>query len=156
VAGISVDPPAQNAAMVAKLRLPFPLLSDPDGTAAIKPYDVWNDQASIALPALVLVGPDGDDVWRQVSRDFADRATEEEVLARVQGQGWPAVSQEAPAPGDAQPGERAMPVEKLVPYFRGATFAAKALAGRVPDAKAEADALVAEYDRYQQAVKTLR
>lgn len=46
--GISVDSPAQNAATVEKLRLPFPLLSDPEGTQAIRPYDVWHGGKSSA------------------------------------------------------------------------------------------------------------
>ena len=33
VAGVSVDPPQNNARMVGKLLLPFPLLSDPRGSS---------------------------------------------------------------------------------------------------------------------------
>jgi peroxiredoxin len=36
LAGISVDPPANNAGMVGKLLLPFPLLSDPEGELATR------------------------------------------------------------------------------------------------------------------------
>ena len=39
VAAISVDPLAANAAMVEKLRLPFPVLSDPGGEHVLQPYN---------------------------------------------------------------------------------------------------------------------
>ena len=42
MAGISVDSVDQNHAMVDKLMLPFPLLSDPDGRV-IKECNVWMD-----------------------------------------------------------------------------------------------------------------
>ncbi len=55
VVDISVDPPERNTAMVAKLRLPYPLLADPDGERAIKPDGVWHDGQDFARPAVVLV-----------------------------------------------------------------------------------------------------
>ena len=42
LAGISVDPIENNRAMVEKLLLPFPLLSDPEGRV-IKEWGVWSD-----------------------------------------------------------------------------------------------------------------
>ena len=41
LAGISVDPPSNNASMVGKLLLPFPLLSDPEGELA-RLFGLWN------------------------------------------------------------------------------------------------------------------
>jgi hypothetical protein len=50
VAGISVDPVVNNRAMVEKLLLPFPLLSDPEGRV-IKAWGVWTDgEGGIARP----------------------------------------------------------------------------------------------------------
>lgn len=63
--GISVDPPERNAAMVAKLRLPYPLLTHPDGEGAIKPYGVWDDGQDFARPAVVLVTLDESEALRQ-------------------------------------------------------------------------------------------
>ena len=41
ITAICVDTPEQNKAMIAKLILPFHILSDPEGDRAIKPYGVW-------------------------------------------------------------------------------------------------------------------
>lgn len=156
VVGISVDPPPQNAAMVEKLQLPFPLLSDPDGSGAIKPYDVWHDDASIARPAIVLVRPDGEVAFRHVGGDFADRPTEDDVLAEVRALDLPAIEQPAPRPGRAEPGERAVDLGWLPAYLRGAKFAATAVGMRVPEAAEQVETLKAEYDRYQAALKALQ
>ena len=73
--GVSVDAPEQNAALVESLRLPFPVLSDPDRSLAVEPFGVAdpNDERNIARPAMILVAPGGDEVFRFESRDFADR-----------------------------------------------------------------------------------
>ncbi len=142
--------------MVAKLGLPFPLLSDPDGSGAIRPYDVWNAEASLAQPAVVVVRPDGEVAFRQVGGDYAERATEEDVLAAVTALGLGPTVQEPPSPGDPQPGPRAYDLDKLPVYFRGAKFAVTAVRGRVPAAAGTADELLAEYDRYLEAVQRRR
>ncbi len=141
--------------MVEKLHLPFPLLSDPDGTGAIKPYDVWDQERAVARPAVVIVDTAGEQVYRQVSRDFADRLTEDDVVAEVRTLQLPPVIQDPPSPGEPQPSERAMPVAALGPYYRGAKFAATAVGMRVAEAAREADALAEEVARYAEAVKTL-
>lgn len=151
--GISVDPVGRNAAMVDKLRLPFPLLSDPGGAGAIKRYDVWHPEPKVARPATVVVGPDGVVASRRVGTDYADRPTEQEVLDEVMRLRLPATTQPAPRPGTPEPSERAVDPSGLPNYLRGAKFAATAMGMRQPDVKVEADALVAEYDRYLAVVK---
>jgi len=80
VAGISVDPVDNNRAMVDKLLLPFPLLSDPDG-GVIKAWDVWNENdGGIAKPSIFAIRNDGSIGWAYVGRDFADRPTDDEVF----------------------------------------------------------------------------
>lgn len=142
--------------MVDKLGLPFPLLSDPDGERAIKAYGVWNPDAAIAKPAVVVVGPDGGERFRQVGGDFADRITEEELLDAVGRLDLPGTSQPPPQPGTPEPGERAVDLSWLPAYYRGAKFAATAIKGRVPEAKGDADRLLAEYDRYLDALRWRR
>lgn len=154
--GISVDSVGANAAMVDKLGLPFPLLSDPDGSGAIKPYDAWHPEPSIARPAVVFVDPDGRQVFRRVGTDFADRPTEADLLAVVEDRGLPPTTQEPPRPGDPRPGERAVDLGWLPAYLRGAKFAATALGMRVPQAGDQVEVLTAEYDRYLQAVRQRR
>ena len=47
MAGVSVDPPSRNSAMVEKLDLPLPLLSDPRGDF-IKRLGLWNDEEGVS------------------------------------------------------------------------------------------------------------
>lgn len=150
--------------MIEKLDLPFPFLSDPDRSAAIGPYGLENtvDPRALARPAIVLVGPDGEEAWRWESRDFADRIPEEEVVAAARELGLDPVAAEPVAPGTPEPGPGAMRRLDLVPYFRGAKFAAQAMylrlraePGAKEPAKAESLAFAAEADRYIAALKDL-
>jgi peroxiredoxin len=50
IVGISVDPPSNNARLVGKLQLPFPLLSDPEGEV-IRRYGLWNADEGVAVPS---------------------------------------------------------------------------------------------------------
>ena len=85
VAGVVVDEPAQNAAMVEKLMLPFPVLSDPEGRV-IQAYDVWNPaEGGIARPALFLVEPGLRVTRLYLGTDFADRPTDDELFEAVAG-----------------------------------------------------------------------
>ncbi len=81
VAAISVDTVEQNQAMIDKLLLPFPVLSDPDATV-IEPWGVLNAaEKGIARPALFLVLPDWSVAFQYVGEDFTDRPTDEELFA---------------------------------------------------------------------------
>ncbi len=83
VAAIVVDEQSKNLAMVQKLFLPFPILSDPDARV-IHSYDVWNPtDGGVAKPALFLVRPDGSVAFEYVGTDFADRPEDEELVAAV-------------------------------------------------------------------------
>lgn len=85
LAGISVDSVDQNKAMVDKLLLPFPLLSDPGGRV-IKDWDVWMDgDGGLAKPSIFAIRRDGSIAWEYVGRDFADRPTDEELFNSLQG-----------------------------------------------------------------------
>lgn len=161
VAAIDVDSPDQHAAMVEKLKLPFPMLSDPDRSQAIAPYGLTDhhDPRNVSKPALVAARPGGEEVYRFVARDYADRLPEDEILKVLNAQGLPAVTQPPPTPGHPRPGPRAMPVRAMIPYFRGGRFAALALGLRHrhlgEDFKADSKAFVAEMDRFVEAVKYL-
>ena len=85
VAGISVDPVENNRAMVDKLLLPFPLLSDPEG-GVIKDWGVWNDaDGGLARPSIFALKKDGSVVWRYVGVDYADRPTDDELFESLRG-----------------------------------------------------------------------
>ena len=158
VAGVSIDPVGANAAMVDKLRLPFPLLSDPERSIAITPYGVADarDPRNIAVPTTIVIAPDGAEVWRKVSFDFAERPEEDEVLDLLRSMRWPATTQPLPAPGTPEPGPKAMPFESLSAYFRGAKFAAIAMSRRFPEAKENAKGYATQMDRYIEAVHAVR
>ena len=162
MAVIDIDSPEQHAAMVEKLRLPFPMLSDPDRSGAIEPFDLADrrDPRNLAVPALVAIEPGGEEVHRFVSRDYADRLPEDDLLETLQSRGLPPAHQPEPTPGDPRPGPRAMPLDAMIPYFRGGRFAALALGLRHrrlgEEFKSDAKAFVAEMDRFAEAVKKLR
>jgi peroxiredoxin len=87
VAAISVDTVEQNRAMVNKLLLPFPVLSDPDAVM-IEPWGVLNAaEKGIAKPALFLVLPDWTLAFRYVGEDFTDRPADEELFAAAAAAG---------------------------------------------------------------------
>lgn len=138
--------------MTAKLGLPFPLLADRGGEAAIKPFGVWSEEGRMARTSLVVLAPDGREVFRHVGVDYADRPGEE-VLAAVQELGLPA--REPPPPvhpyAEPHPSPRAYLRENLVPYFRGVRGAAVALHGRTGDEQARR--VVALADRFLAALQ---
>jgi peroxiredoxin len=83
VAGIVVDPVANNKAMVEKLVLPFSILSDPEARV-IHEWDVWNQHdGGVAKPSLFLVRPDMSIGYSYVGTDFADRPTDDELWEAV-------------------------------------------------------------------------
>lgn len=155
---ISVDSPERNAAMVEKLCLPFPYISDPDRSQAITPHGVADekDERRIARPAIVVVTPAQEEAFRFVSRDFADRMPEDEVVAAVDQLDLPATSQEPPEPGPVEPGPRSLSLPDLAVYFRGARFAALAMGLRhghhAEEIKDDSKAYVAEMDRFTAAL----
>ena len=95
--------------MVEKLDLPFPFLSDPDRTGAIEAYGLSNpdDGRNLAYPAIVIVDPDGEEAWRWVSRDYADRIPEDDVVEAAAALGLGPVGAEHMAPGNPEPGPAA-------------------------------------------------
>jgi|FLYL01.1.fsa_nt_gi hypothetical protein len=147
--------------MVAKLRLPFPILSDPDRRALIEPFGVADtrDPRNIARPAMVLLRPGGEEAWRFESRDFADRLPEADALDRVRELGLEPTTQPPPEIGPPQPGPRAMSLEALIPYFRGARFAALAMGLRhrrfSEEIAEDSKAYVEEMDRFTEAIQRL-
>ncbi len=63
--------------------LPFDLLTDPEGSVAIKPFGFWDDAGRISKPALVLVDRVGSIRYIYEGRDFADRPKDAAILDTV-------------------------------------------------------------------------
>jgi hypothetical protein len=155
-----VDPPDHNTAMVEKLDLPFPLLSDPRGDL-IKNLDLWNDEEGVSEPTIVVLDKSGT-VCRLYSggRDFSDRPTEDalfEVLDGVGTEGEPEgaepeirVSAQEAARETVRPDKPAPTLEELGPYYLGTYFATVAMQKKLEGlAKEEVDDyqdLVTEYN----------
>ena len=135
IVAIVIDTPEQNAAMVEKLALPFPILSDPNGEGAIKPYDRWDADGAMAKPAIVVVAPDGQEAYRYDGIDFMDRPNDDEVFAALDGLGLPPLATTvSPLPHLLpNPGPRAMKLGDLGPYMRGVRSAMKAMTARARD-----------------------
>ena len=148
--------------MVEKLKLPFPMLSDPDRSRAIVPYGLADhqDPRRVALPALVAALPGGEEVYRFVARDYADRLPEDVLVGVLASHGLPPTTQPPPQPGQPEPGPRAVPLRALVPYFRGGHYAALSLGMRHrrlgEEFRDDAKAFVAEMERFADAVKAVR
>jgi len=135
IAAIVIDPPPQNAAMAEKLALPFPILADPGGASAIKHFDVWDAAGNMAKPAIIVLAPDGREVYRYTGIDFMDRPDDGDMLAALDALGLRPIDAPiatVPVTGPA-PGPRAMSLANLAVYMRGVRFATQALAARARD-----------------------
>lgn len=144
--------------MVDKLELPFPLLSDPDRSKALEPMGVSDpeDRRNIAKPSIVVVAPDGEVAFAETSRDYADRDSEDAAIAALVDLGLAPTSPEEVELGSIEPGPGAMPVHAMEPYFRGAKFAVTAMKKRHADIAEDAEAFIAQMDRYIELVRHLR
>ncbi|CAN5866530.1 hypothetical protein BH18ACT11_BH18ACT11_15970 [soil metagenome] len=128
VAGISVDPPSNNAEMVGKLQLPFPLLSDPEGELA-RLFGLWDADEGLAVPSVVVVDQSGEVRYLYWGSDFADRPTDDEVFAALEGfdgeieriTGGPEMQLGATRAKErsVRPDKRAMELEELTSYYKG-------------------------------------
>jgi hypothetical protein len=156
VAAIDIDSPGQHAAMVEKLNLPFPMLSDPDRELSIGPFGLRNedDPRGLAISATVLIDHRGEEVMRLVSRDYADRPLEDVVIDSLRNLELDPVEQPQLTPGIPEPGATAMAFGDLRTYFRGAKFGAKAMGMRT-GATDEAELFGALMDHYSEDLVTM-
>jgi hypothetical protein len=148
LAAVVGDPPERNAAMQKRWGLPFPILSDPDGARWLRTSGLWNaeERGGIAIGATLVFDPDGDEVFRSQSRDFADRLSDEPALEALraltlapldQVLSWvPTVQPESESPGFRP--------EQFGTYFRGYFYGCLSLERRATDPTAKAEAAAAK------------
>lgn len=159
VFAISADTVPMNAAVVEKLALPFPILSDPDRDQVITPMGFADerDPRQIARPGVAIISPEAEVVYSFVGRDYADRPLEDVVLEELGELGLEATSQRAPELGPIEPGEKAVSYQGLSPYFRGAKFAGLAMRSRHRDLgedfSGDMQAYIEMIDRYLEALR---
>ena len=159
----SVDPPAAQLALDRTWHVPFPWTSDPDGERFARPLDAWNadERGGLFHPLVLLLDPDGRELVRHRSRDFADRADDRDVLDALAERGLPPRPEPepwAPAGVEPEPTPSAFRPEAFGPYFRGIRFNTLALAGRMRDEadRAELRATTAMADSFLAAWKERR
>jgi hypothetical protein len=159
-----VDPPSRNKAMVGKLDLPFPLLSDPRGDV-IKALGLWNEEEGVSEPAIVVLDKSG--VVRRLysgGRDFSDRPTEdalfealEEVGTRGETEGGEPevrVSAQEAERETVRPDKPALTLEELGPYYLGSHFAAIAMKKKLEgEAKEKVEGYQDLVDEYGSAIQ---
>lgn len=156
--GLSSDSPSQNAAVMEKLALTFPILSDENREAAITPlgFADEDDPRQISRPGVAIIDTTGQIIHRSEGRDYADRPDEDDLLAALDELGLEPVTQPEPAIGTAAPGEKAISLEAIPHYLRGARFATLALRRRhreISDAfKDDTKAYIQMVDRYLAAI----
>jgi hypothetical protein len=130
IVGISVDPPSHSVAMVEKLELPFPLLSDARGELG-KLYGVWNEDEGVEVPSIIVVDKSGEIRHLYSGSDFADRPGDEEIFETLDGledsgeygqEPQVSISSEEANEESVRPEKPAMTLEQLVPYYRGIYF----------------------------------
>lgn len=143
VLAVSVDDEIRQAGMAD--RWPTPMVryvSDPGGAELLGPLDLFDpdERGGIALPGMLVIAPDGTEVYRYRGRDFADRTTDDDVLSALEALGLEAVE---PVDWD---GEVEIPEDlrgffrpsDLGAYFRGNKFGALAIGNRIEDPAARA------------------
>lgn len=153
VIAISTDGERRQAAMFARWPTPHVrYVADPGGAsylAALGLVDAADDgdRDGVALPAVLVLDPQGEVVYRYVGRDDADRTTDAAVLSALERlsldpieppPGGPVAGADAvdgDVGGDDDGLDGAFAPDVLVPYFEGSGSAAVAIGGRLPDAE---------------------
>jgi peroxiredoxin len=164
IAGISVDPPSHNGAMVEKLDLPFHLLSDPRGEL-IEHCDLWNDDEGASEPAIVALERSGTIQYLYSGgTDFADRPQEESllyILGRVgsesdedYGVDEPEIqiSAEEAENETVRPDKPTITLEQLKPYYRGVYFATVSMNKKLVDEGLQGESIAKRVNDYQRLV----
>jgi hypothetical protein len=160
-----VDPPENNARMVEKLLLPFPLLSDPRGEL-IRRFGLWDEEEGVAVPSIIVVDRSAEIRYLYRGSDFADRPGDEEVFAALDGldgsieriTGGPEIQVAATEArkGSVRPDKRTITLEQLLPYYRGVFFTTVALKKRFDGWGRSGREAFEEVNRYQTMVRRYR
>jgi hypothetical protein len=143
LAAISVDDDVRQAGMA--LRWGFThtrFVADPGGARYLRPLDLFDpdERGGIALPGMVIIDPDGAEVYRYQGRDFADRTNDDDIWATLATLGCPPIDPPPWVPTVEVPddlGGYFRPAD-FATYFRGNMFGAVAIGRRVHDPESRA------------------
>jgi peroxiredoxin len=161
IAGISVDPPSGNGAMVEKLDLPFHLLSDPRGEL-IKHCGLWNEEEGASEPAIVALDKSGTVQYLYSGgTDFADRPQEESLLYILDRVGSESdeeyggdepgiqISAKEAENETVRPDKPAITLEQLKPYYQGVYFATVSMNKKLVDEGLQGESIAKRVNDYQ-------
>lgn len=138
LAAVSVDDVARQAGMAERWGFTHTaFVADPGGETFLQPLGLFDpeERGGIALPGMVIVAPDGTEVYRYQGRDFADRTNDADIWEALDRLALPPVN---PAPWtpdvavDDNLGGHFRP-QDFAAYFRGNMFGAIAIGGRLGD-----------------------
>lgn len=135
VIAVSVDSLERQAAMYERWPTPdIQYVSDPAGETILRPIGLFDseERGGIALPGLLVIDPDGDEVFGYRGRDFADRQQDDDAIAALEALGLEPISADVDLGG---PIDESVEVEQagaftpriFVPYFKGNQFGATAI-----------------------------
>ena len=135
VIAVSVDDDERQAAMFARWPTPnVQYVSDPGGETYLQALELFDpdDRGGIALPAMLVLDPDGNEVFGYRGRDFADRTHDEDVYAALEELGLDPIDPPDGGPvADVDVGQRgAFQPAAMIPYFKGNRFGAVAIGMR--------------------------
>ena len=136
VIAISVDSDERCAAMFERWPMPHvQFVSDPGGDTYLKALDLFDpeERGGIALPALLVLDKDGNEVYGYRGQDFADRRNDDDVIGALEGLGLDAIEPVAggPVDHDVDVEQKGAFTPKIFrPYFSGNKFGAIAIRGR--------------------------
>lgn len=154
---VSVDDEVRQAGMAQRWGFSHTrFVADPGGTEILQPLDLYdpNERGGIALPGMVLLAPDGGEVYRYQGRDFADRTNDDDLWAALDALGLPPVDPAPWVPQAAVPADLSgffRPTD-FGAYFRGNMFGAIAIAGRLA---ANSDGYLAAHQHRQMCNATV-
>lgn len=147
---VSTDDGVRQAGMFDRWPTPHVLyVDDVDRSAIIEPLGLADtgDERLIALPAMLVIDPDGNEVYRYIGRDFADRTTDDEVDAALAALDLGPIEPPAGGPVASVPDDLRgfFTPGKMAAYFMGNRSAAIAIGGRTDDP--ELSAIAREHQR---------
>lgn len=143
LAAVSVDDDVRQAGMAERWGFTHTrFVSDPAGERYLQALELFDadERGGIALPGMVIIDPDGGEVYRYLGRDFADRTNDDDIWATLDALGLPPVDPPPWSPSVEVPDDLRgyfRPAD-FNAYFRGNMSGAIAVGGRLDDKAARA------------------
>lgn len=142
VIAVSVDDDVRQAGMFSRWPTPsFTYVSDPGGENYLKPLGVFDpvERDGIAIPSMIVVSPDGEELYRSVAADAADRSEVEGLFEALAEAGFETVDQGPGGPQAPEPTDLSgfFAPSRLNAYFTGGEYACSAIMMRASGEEAK-------------------